>query len=244
MLSALPRCFAPLFCHMTVARILKRAFLAAFLLALVWLLWLFSHILFWKWFDPSETSFMDIRLSELREKDPKAQLKHNWVPYERISVHLKRAVIAAEDDSFVDHEGFDWEGIQKAIEKNQKKGRAVAGGSTISQQLAKNLLLSPSRSYWRKGNEAIITVMIELTWDKRRILEVYLNSVEWGNGIFGAEAAARRYFNISASQLSAAQAARIAVMLPNPRKFEKSYSPRLAAHAARVQSRMHYSEVP
>ncbi|MFT3734488.1 MAG: monofunctional biosynthetic peptidoglycan transglycosylase [Rhodocyclaceae bacterium] len=229
---------------MPVSRYIKRALLVAFALALLWLLWLFGHILFWKWFNPSETSFMAIRLEELREKNPKAALKHQWVPYERISVHLKRAVIAAEDDKFVDHEGFDWEGIQKAIEKNQKKGKAVAGGSTISQQLAKNLLLSPSRSYWRKANEAVITIMIELTWDKRRILEVYLNSVEWGSGVFGAEAAARHYFNVSAAQLSSAQAARIAVMLPNPRKFEKSYSARLAAHAARVQSRMQYSEVP
>ncbi|GAA5163063.1 monofunctional biosynthetic peptidoglycan transglycosylase [Viridibacterium curvum] len=229
---------------MPVSRYIKRALLLLLLLAFVWLLWLFGHILFWKWFNPSETSFMSIRLEELREKNPKAELKHQWVPYERISVHLKRAVIAAEDDKFVDHEGFDWEGIQKAIEKNQKKGKAVAGGSTISQQLAKNLLLSPSRSYWRKANEAVITIMIELSWDKRRILEVYLNSVEWGNGVFGAEAAARHYFNVPAAQLSAAQAARIAVMLPNPRKFEKSYSARLTAHAARVQSRMQYSEVP
>jgi monofunctional biosynthetic peptidoglycan transglycosylase len=120
----------------------------------------------------------------------------------------------------------------------------VAGGSTISQQLAKNLFLSPSRSYFRKAEEAIITVMIEALWDKRRILEVYLNVVEWGNGIFGCEAAAQRYYRIPAAQLAPAQAARLAVMLPNPRKYEKSYGPRLAAHAARIQGRMQYSEVP
>ena len=148
--------------------------------------------------------------------------------YDKISVHLKRAVIAAEDDKFIDHEGFDWDGIQKAIEKNQKKGKAVAGGSTISQQLAKNLFLSPSRSYLRKAEEAVITVMIENLWDKRRILEVYLNVVEWGDGVFGCEAAAQRYYRVSAAQLAPAQAARLAVMLPNPRKYEKTYGPRLA----------------
>ena len=110
--------------------------------------------------------------------------------------------------------------------------------------MAKNLFLSPSRSYVRKVEEAVITVMIEALWDKRRILEVYLNSVEWGNGIFGAEAAARRYYGIGAARLGPEQAARLAVMLPNPRKYEKNYSPRLAAHAARVQGRMRFSEVP
>ncbi len=229
---------------MPLLRLFKRALLLLVLLLLAWQLWLFGHVLWWNWFNPSQTSFMSLRLDELREKDPQARLKYRWVPYKQISVQLKRAVIAAEDDKFVDHDGFDWEGMQKALEKNQKKGKAVAGGSTISQQLAKNLFLTPSKSYWRKAEEAIITVMIELVWDKRRILEIYLNVVEWGNGIFGAEAAAQRYFGITAAQLSAAQAARIAVMLPNPRKFEKSYPPRLAAHAARVQSRMNFSEVP
>ncbi|MBK9219781.1 MAG: monofunctional biosynthetic peptidoglycan transglycosylase [Uliginosibacterium sp.] len=222
----------------------RRGFVALVLLVVLWHLWLLGNVLWLKWFNPSETSFMDIRLSELQAKKPEANLHYRWVPYEKISNQLKRAVIAAEDDKFVDHEGFDWEGIQKAIEKNQKKGKAVAGGSTISQQLAKNLFLSPSRSYLRKAEEAIITLMIEALWDKRRILEVYLNVVEWGNGIFGAEAAARRYYKIPASQLGAAQAARMAVMLPNPRKYEYNFSPRLAAHAARIQSRMQSSELP
>ncbi|MBS1207929.1 MAG: Monofunctional biosynthetic peptidoglycan transglycosylase [Proteobacteria bacterium] len=222
----------------------RRAIAALLLLVLLWHLWLLGWVLWWKWVNPGLTSFMEIRLAELRVKDPKAQLRRQWQPYERISVHLKRAVVAAEDDSFVDHDGFDWDGIQKAIEKNQKKGKPVAGGSTISQQLAKNLFLSPTRSYVRKAEEAVITIMIEALWDKRRILEVYLNVVEWGNGIFGAEAAARRYYSIGASQLGPEQAAHLAVMLPNPRKFEKSYPARLSAHAARVQSRMPYSEVP
>lgn len=216
----------------------------AALAALTLQLLIFAQVLWWSRYDPSSTSFMSIRLEELEEKNPDASLRHQWVPYERISIHLKRAVVAAEDDRFLDHEGFDWEGIQKAIEKNQKKGHAVAGGSTISQQLAKNLFLSPSRSYLRKAQEAIITLMIEKTWSKRRILEVYLNVVEWGNGIFGAEAAARRYYGISAASLGPAQAARMAVMLPNPRRYEKQFGPRLAAHAASVQRRMIYSEVP
>ncbi|MGC3963077.1 MAG: monofunctional biosynthetic peptidoglycan transglycosylase [Rhodocyclaceae bacterium] len=228
----------------SVARFAKRALVAVLLLIIAYHLWLLGQILWWKWIPPQQTSFMSLRLDELREKDPKAQLKYQWVPYERISVNLKRAVVAAEDDRFVDHDGFDWEGIQRALEKNERRGRAVAGGSTISQQLAKNLFLTPNRSYLRKAEEAIITVMIEVLWDKRRILEVYLNVVEWGNGIFGAEAAARRYYNISAAQLSPQQAAHIAVMLPNPRKFEKTYSARLSAHADRIQGRMRYSEVP
>ncbi len=222
----------------------RRALLAVVLAFVAYQLWLLGHVLWWKWNPPSGTSFMSLRLDELAADKPDAELHYRWVPYEKISVHLKRAVVAAEDDKFVDHEGFDWDGIQKAIEKNQKKGRAVAGGSTISQQLAKNLFLSPSRSYFRKLEEAIITVMIEALWDKRRILEVYLNVVEWGNGIFGCEAAAQRYYRVSAAQLAPAQAARLAVMLPNPRKYEKNFGPRLAAHAARIQSRMHYSEVP
>ncbi len=223
---------------------LGRGLLAAVLLLLFWQAVLLTQVIWWSRFDPGSTSFMRMRLAELREADPQARLRQQWVPYERISVHLKRAVVAAEDDRFVDHEGFDWEGIQRALEKNEKKGRNVAGGSTISQQLAKNLFLSPSRSWLRKGQEAVITVMIEKTWDKRRILEVYLNVVEWGNGLFGAEAAAQRYYGISAARLGPSQAARLAVMLPNPRRYERSYGPRLAAHANRIERRMAYSQVP
>jgi monofunctional biosynthetic peptidoglycan transglycosylase len=153
-------------------------------------------------------------------------------------------VIAAEDDKFIDHEGFDWEGMQKAIEKNQRKGKVVAGGSTISQQLAKNLFLSPAKTPWRKLQEAAITLMLETMLDKQRILEIYLNVVEWGNGIFGIEAAAQRYYKTSAAQLGPAQAARLAVMLPNPRKYEAQFSARLQAHANRIQSRMSAAELP
>ncbi len=227
-----------------VLRKLKWLLAALVLMALAYQLWIFGHLLWWTQFNPSETSFMSLRLDELRERSPEAQLRWQWVPYERISVHLKRAVIAAEDDGFVDHEGFDWEGIQRAMEKNRRKGRAVAGGSTISQQLAKNLFLSPSRSYLRKGQEAIITFMMEAVMDKRRILEIYLNVVEWGDGVFGAEAAAQRYYRIPAARLGPDQAAHLAVMLPNPRKYEKTFGPRLQSHASRIAARMHYSQVP
>ncbi|MGL6078572.1 monofunctional biosynthetic peptidoglycan transglycosylase [Methyloversatilis discipulorum] len=228
----------------SLLRTLKWLLAGAVLLVLAYQVWVFAHLLWWTQFNPSQTRFMSLRLDEMRERKPDAQLRHQWVPYERISVHLKRAVIAAEDDAFVDHEGFDWEGIQKAMEKNRKKGRAVAGGSTISQQLAKNLFLSPSRSYVRKAQEAAITFMLEAVMDKRRILEIYLNVVEWGDGVFGAEAAAQRYYRIPAAKLGPEQAARLAVMLPNPRKYEKTFGPRLAAHAARIAGRMHYSQVP
>lgn len=218
------------------------------LLVLVMLLvqlWYLGWVAWWRFVNPGTTSFMDLRLAELREKKPGAELRHQWQPYEKLSIHLKRAVVAAEDDKFIDHEGFDWEGIQKAMEKNEKKGRIVAGGSTISQQLAKNLFLSASKTPWRKAQEAVITLMLETMWDKRRILEVYLNVVEWGDGIFGAEAAARRYFGSSASRLGPEQAARLAVMLPAPRRFEKNpYSAYLNGRTQLILGRMNYATVP
>ena len=223
---------------------LARGLGIALLLALFWQAVLLTQVVWWSRFDPGSTSFMRIRLAELRKSDPQAELRHQWVPYERISIHLKRAVVAAEDDRFLDHDGFDWKGIERALERNAEEGRITAGGSTISQQLAKNLFLSSSRSWLRKGQEAAITLMIEATWDKRRILEVYLNVAEWGNGVFGAEAAARHYHGRPAASLGPAEAARLAVMLPNPRRYEKSFGPRLAAHAARVQRRMVNSQVP
>lgn len=226
-------------------RWLKRGLVWLVGLILLWQSWYLGWVVWWTWVDPGTTSFQRQRLDILREKNPQAELKRQWVPYEKISRHLKRAVIAAEDDKFVDHEGFDWEGMQKAIEKNQKKGKVVAGGSTISQQLAKNLLLSPSKSVLRKGEEAIITLWLELLWDKERILEVYLNVVEWGEGIFGAEAASRRYFGVAASQLTAVQAARLAVMLPAPRRFEKNpYSAYLDGRVEVILGRMNSAELP
>lgn len=231
---------------MTAApRWLLRGLAAIVLLLLLWQGWYLGWVVWWRFVDPGETSFMAQQLATLREKNPQAGLRHRWVDYEKISAHLKQAVVAAEDDKFIDHEGFDWEGIQKALEKNRRKGKVVAGGSTISQQLAKNLFLSGAKTPWRKGQEALITVWLELLWDKRRILEVYLNVVEWGEGVFGAEAAARRYFGTGAAQLSAAQAARLAVMLPAPRKFERNpYSAYLDRRTEQILARMRHSVIP
>ncbi len=201
------------------ARWLLRIVGLVLLLVLAVQVWFAGWIAWWRWNDPATTAFMRRELATLQERNPQAQLKHQWVPYERISAHLKRAVITAEDARFAEHEGVDWDAIEKAYEANQKRGRGVRGGSTITQQLAKNLFLSPSRSYVRKAQELVITYMIEAFWDKRRILEVYLNVVEWGEGLFGAEAAARHYYGVPAAQLTAAQAARLAAYLPNPKRY-------------------------
>ena len=209
------------------------------------LAWHAAQIWWWRDHAPRETAFMAARLAELRATRPDARLAYVWVPYARISAELKRAMIAAEDAKFVDHEGFDWEGIQLALDKNYRKGRVVAGGSTISQQLAKNLFLSAERSYWRKAEEAVLTVMLEAILDKRRILELYLNVIEWGNGVFGCEAAARRYFGIGAAALDAPQAARLAAMAPNPRYYERHPDARgLGRKIAIVLSRMPSAELP
>ena len=228
-----------------LGRWLKWGLLGLIGLFFAWQLWLLGWVLLWKWVDPGTTRFMEIRLAELQVKNPEAQLKKQWVPYDRISPHLKRAIIASEDAKFVDHEGFDWDGIQKAMEKNQRRGRTVAGGSTISQQLAKNLFLTPTKSYFRKAEEAIITLMLENLWSKRRIFEVYLNVIEWGNGVFGAEAAARHYFGIGASQLGPEQAAKLAGMVPNPRYYDRNRNaPGLARKTSIILARMPSAEVP
>jgi monofunctional glycosyltransferase len=201
----------------------------------------------WWWVDhnPAITAFMDARLSAMREKNPNAKLQQQWVPIEKISRHLKRAIIVSEDAKFVDHEGFDWEGIQKAMEKNQKKGKIVAGGSTISQQLAKNLFLSSERSAFRKGEEALITMMMEAILDKERIFEIYLNVIEWGDGVFGAEAAARHYYGISAAQLGPEQAAKLAAMVPRPRFYDRyRNAPWLLKKTQIILQRMPGAELP
>jgi monofunctional biosynthetic peptidoglycan transglycosylase len=208
-------------------------------------LWFLGHVVWWKYQPPGQTAFMAVRLSELERRKPGARVRYQWVPYDRVSGHLKRAMVAAEDARFVDHEGFDWKGIQTALERNQRRGRVVAGGSTISQQLAKNLFLSGERSYVRKAQEALITLMLEAVLDKRRILELYLNVIEWGEGVFGAEAAARHYFGVSAGQLTAEQAARLAAMAPNPRFYERNPgAPGLARKTAIVLARMPSAELP
>jgi monofunctional biosynthetic peptidoglycan transglycosylase len=227
------------------ARILALVLGAAVLAVVLVQAWFLAHVLWWDRYNPGMTSVMATRLEELRAKHPKAELKHRWVDYDRIATHLKRAVIAAEDAKFIDHEGFDWEGIQRALEKNQKRGKVVAGGSTISQQLAKNLLLSGERSYLRKAQEAIVTLMLEQVMSKRRILEIYLNVAEWGEGVFGAEAAARHYFGVSAANLSPDQAARLAAMLPRPRFYDRNRGSKyLATYTERILARMPSAQVP
>jgi monofunctional biosynthetic peptidoglycan transglycosylase len=204
-----------------------------------------ARVWWWRDHDPQTTAFMQARLGELRARDPGAKLQRAWMPYDRISPHLKRAVVVAEDSRFVDHEGFDWEAIEKAREKNRKKGKVVAGGSTISQQLAKNLFLSAERTPWRKGQEALITVMIEHLMDKRRILEIYLNVIEWGEGIFGAEAAARHYFGVGAGAVGAEAAARLAAMVPNPRFYDRHRNTAfLVRQSERILARMPAAELP
>lgn len=203
-------------------------------------LWFFSHIAYWSRFNPSSTAFMDRHLEK-----PGAKMRHNWVPYSRISEHLKRAVIAAEDAKFLDHEGFDWEAIQKAIQKNEQRGKVVAGGSTITQQLAKNMFLSGSRSWLRKVQEAAITWMMERTLSKRRILELYLNVAEWGEGIFGVEAAARYHFGVPAAALGPEQAVWLAAILPSPKRYERGrQTPYLEGRMVTISSRMSGAQIP
>lgn len=225
--------------------ILWRGLLAFVVLVLIYQLWIFLHICWWVNHNPDTTAFMEDRLDAMQEKNPDAKLQHKWVPYKRISNNLKRAVIVSEDSKFVIHQGFDWDGIQHAYEKNLKKGRVVAGGSTISQQLAKNLFLSTQRTPWRKLEEALITVMLEKMMSKRRILEIYLNVIEWGDGVFGAEAAARHYYRTGAAGLSAGQAAKLAAMIPNPRYYDKHRGARgLARKTGTVLARMPQAQLP
>ncbi|HAN54897.1 MAG TPA: monofunctional biosynthetic peptidoglycan transglycosylase [Betaproteobacteria bacterium] len=224
---------------------LRRGLLGLVVLVLGYQLWIFAHVWWWVDHNPANSAFMEERLNRLQENNPDAALRHKWVPYSQISGNLKRALVAAEDAHFLSHDGFDWEGIQLAAEKNLKKGKIVAGGSTISQQLAKNLFLSGSRTPWRKLEEAIITVMIEQMMSKRRILEIYMNVIEWGNGVFGANAAAHYYYRVSQARLSASQAAKLAAMVPNPRFYDTHRNARgLLRRAAIIQARMAQAAVP
>ena len=214
-------------------------------IALLWLAWIAAHIGWYRFEPPRETAFMAQRHDEARAKSANVTQLYRWVPYARISVQLKRAMIVAEDAKFAAHGGFDWDGMEKARDKNRQKGHVVAGGSTITQQLAKNLFLSPAKSYWRKAEEAVITVLLEAMLPKQRIFELYLNVIEWGNGVFGAEAAAQRYFGVTAAQLSAEQAARLAAMVPSPRLFERRPdSVYLAGRVATILARMPSAMIP
>ena len=196
---------------------------------------MFVRVLLLRSGNPSSTSLIDTRIKEAKAKGQQPKREQIWVPLEKISPNLQRAVLAGEDTNFLTHRGFDYEAIQKAYEQAQREAAREAkaegenddwlpnlpefkrGGSTVSQQLAKNLYLSSQRSFLRKGQEAALTIMLERTLTKRRILEIYLNVIEWGDGIYGAEAASQRYFRKPASALTANEAAFLSAMIPNPR---------------------------
>ena len=214
--------------------------------------------------NPSSTSLMSIRAHEAQAKGQPVKFEQIWVPLDKISTNLQRAVLAGEDTNFMTHRGFDYEAIQKAWEQAQRETARDAkeqgenddwlpnfpefkrGASTISQQLAKNLYLSSQRSFLRKGQEAALTVMLERSLSKRRILEIYLNVIEWGDGVYGAEAASRRYFRKSASALTANEAAFLSAIIPNPRTvFNPQTNPRRVARRQRIIARgMPYVKLP
>ena len=191
------------------------------------ILWFFGlsvlAVIIFKWVPIPFTPLMITRIIEFKIDGDVAIYSHHWVPLEEISPNLQKAVIASEDGNFLKHSGFDFIAIQKAF-KNNNKGRTIKGGSTISQQTAKNVFLWQGRSYVRKGLEVYFTVLIEFIWGKKRIMEVYLNSIEMGNGVYGAQEAARHWYTKKAIDLNIKEAAGIAAILPNPRKFKASNS--------------------
>jgi monofunctional biosynthetic peptidoglycan transglycosylase len=191
------------------------------------MLWFFAIsillVVVFKWVPIPYTPLMVIRALENKWEGKDAVLSHDWVPLEEISPNLQKAVIASEDGNFLNHHGFDFQAMQKAF-KNNQKGKRIKGGSTISQQTAKNVFLWQGRSYIRKGLEAYFTVLIELIWGKERIMEVYLNSIEMGKGVYGAEEAAKHWYRKSAVNLTKREAAGIAAILPNPLKYKATNS--------------------
>jgi len=203
-----------------IVRALAGVFAAVVLALVARQLWYLGWVWYYVDHNPTTTAFMQERLAELRAGNPHAHLDYHWVPYARISPWLKRAVVASEDQRFVSHHGFDWRALRKAFERNLQADEIVRGGSTITQQLAKNLFLSPRQTYLRKAQEAVITVMLEASMSKRRILELYLNVIEWGDREFGAQAAAEHYFGRPASRLDGWSAALLAARIPNPRYYD------------------------
>lgn len=245
----------------TAARQLLRFFVLILLCGLALQLSFLLRVALMRVVDPQSTTFQRSEIWRQRVQEGRLDWQQTWVDEDRIADTLKRAVIAAEDTSFAGHSGIEWDAIERAWERNlRQQERAdrladastagarpvrLVGGSTITQQLAKNLFLSGERSLARKGQEFVVTLMLEALLDKRRILEIYLNSVEWGDGVFGAEAAARHYHRVPARALGASQAARLAVMLPAPKRFEqRPGSAYLSGRAAVIVSRMRAVELP
>ena len=227
-----------------LARLLLLVLCAALLLQLFFV----ARIALMVWVDPQSTTYQRSEAWQLVTSSDGLRWRQQWVNYDQISSNLKRAVIASEDAGFMEHHGVQWDAVQKAYQRNAKaeekaeqadngKPAKVYGGSTITQQLAKNLLLSGERNFLRKGQELVLAQLLELLLGKQRILEIYLNSVEWGQGVFGAEAAAQHYFRKSAAQLSAGDAARLAAMLPAPKRFEKTPQSRYMAMRTRTITR-------
>jgi len=234
---------------MWLLRVIRFLFLGGAALVLLYQVGIFILVLFYGFYNPSSTAVMQQTLRELKRESPEAILRHQWIPYEQISTHVKRAVVAAEDSNFLNHSGVEWDDIRRAWEYNRAQAAsgsdARRGGSTISQQLAKNLFLSNSRSYLRKGQELIITYMIELTMSKERILELYLNVAQWGVNVFGIQAAAQHYYKADASQLGQNQAARLASMLPRPAYYDRrGVTQYLRSRTATIQQRMRLVQVP
>lgn len=216
-----------------------------FTLFILFNVYVYGNILTYRAVAPHHSMFMVIRMAQFAEEGRDVDLDYRWVPYHRISTNLKKALIASEDAAFAEHGGFDWNGIRNAIRRNQKTGKVKAGGSTISQQLAKNLFLNESRSYIRKAEEAAITAMMEATTDKDRIFALYLNTIEWGYGIFGAEAATQHFYKKSAESLTKQQAAKLAARVPAPLFFEDNpKSRKLRGKANIILRRMGSAELP
>ena len=215
-----------------------------------------AHIALMAVVDPQSTAFQRSEAWRIAHDKGSLPWRQQWVPYDQQSENLKRAVLASEDDGFASHDGVDWASLEKAWSKNAKaeqraelrgtsKPPKVVGGSTITQQLAKNLFLSGERTLLRKGQEFVLTMALEICLSKRRILEIYLNSVEWGEGVFGAEAAAQHYFRKPAAKLSAYEAARLVVMLPRPKYFEKTPSSAyLSGRAGVIAARLGDARLP
>ncbi len=218
-------------------------------MVLLYQVYLFAWVLWYSTFNPGGSAYMRIESRRLATQNPPVSISYEWVPYEAINANLKKAVIAAEDARFTLHDGVEWEAIRKAWRYNESQEESGSarrrGGSTLTQQLAKNLFLSADRNYIRKGQELVITYMIEAVMSKRRILELYLNVVEYGSGIFGAQAAARHYFKTDASRLSGLQAARLAAILPNPRVYGKNMQSRYVSSRSRtIAARMRNAVLP
>jgi len=217
---------------MTVmGRFFKRLLLAAMLLVVAFHLMVAGLLALWKTQPINNSMFM------LSHRLTMGKVSQSWADYDAIAKPVKQAAIVSEDAKFTQHNGFDLQGIEAAHKKNEASGKMAAGGSTITQQLAKNLFLTSHRSYWRKGEEAVITVMIEKMWDKKRILTAYLNVAEFGNGIYGIDAAAHHYFNKSAAKLNRDESAMLISMLPNPKYYEKNRNDRRLKNKQRIIKR-------